>query len=153
MVYDEGFVYVLHSLGEPKILQYTLQGELIEEFPFNPRFFDGEIRFYKGDPFSADPHDNFNHLAIRKNMGEREFIITYGYFEENESSERGHQSYRTNLLKLNMDRKTLAEFEFAGAESVHATHLLIPTLTSDTLHFVVKPEAMEQTLLVKAVIQ
>lgn len=153
MVYEEGFVYVLHSLGEPKILQYNLQGELIEEFPFNPRFFDGEIRFHKGDPFSADPHDNFKNLAIRKKNGEREFIITYGYFEKNERSERGHQSYRTNLVKLNVDSKTMAEYELAGAESIHATHLLIPTLASDTFHFVVKPEAMEQTLLLRAIIQ
>ena len=147
-LFKNDFIYSVNVAGKPILKEYNLDGALISETDLKSQYFQEEIGYHTGDPFSAPLTDQVNNLAADQNKNSKVFYLTYSTFLTRDF-ELGLGSYRLILMKVDLDKKIIGEVELLGSDYLSHTAELLPNVKGDTLSFLIREK--DQNLYVKKI--
>jgi hypothetical protein len=147
-LFKNDFIYSVNVAGKPILKEYNLDGALISETDLKSQYFQEEIGYHTGDPFSAPLTDQISNLATDQNKNSKVFYLTYSTFSTRDF-ELGLGSYRLILMEVDLDKKRIGEVELLGSDYLSHTAELLPNVKGDTLSFLIREK--DQNLYLKKI--
>lgn len=145
-VFKDQIIYSVNVAGSPVLKKYDLAGNLISTFALSSEYFNSEIGYHNGDPFTAPLTDQINNLAINPTLEADILYLTYSTFDTRDF-ETGLSTYRLMLMQVDLESKTIREVELFNSDYLSNTSELIPMVKNNILSILVRDQ--NQSLYLK----
>ncbi len=130
-------MYIINAAGKLVLKEYSLDGNLTQSYNLLSDHFDPTIGFYTDDPFEAPLTDQVNGLATDQNADDKTFYITYTSFDTRDR-EFGLKTFRWMLMKVDLENKSIKEFELADNWYIDELTELVAQVKNDTVSILIR---------------
>lgn len=147
-IFKRDKIFSINVAGRPLLKIYDLDGKLISETELSSKFYNSDLGYHSGDPFSAPLTDQINNVAIDPDSDSDIIYLTYSTFSSRDF-EQGLSTYRLMLMEINLNQRTIEEAEVLDSRYLSHTAELLPEVSGDTLKFLIRD--LDQNLYIKNV--
>ncbi len=130
-------MYIINAAGKLVLEEYSLDGNLTQSYNLLSDHFDPTIGFYTDDPFEAPLTDQVNGLSTDQNADDKTFYITYTSFDTRDR-EFGLKTFRWMLMKVDLENKSIKEFELADNWYIDELTELVAQVKNDTVSILIR---------------